>query len=272
MAASVDDEQLVTKVIAGHSTLHMAAPNGQWGSVIFKTTSNGMQSNATVRSDTARFTRRKFRVVRMRGVPKITKQTRMLPTTLTRNTITKMVYSTIWSQVIPNSGLLNVEWLLIWKSSEIFGLKTMFWSKYSRVRSFTGSNTSPKFVFVNVHLLKTCKKAKEQLSVIYKHISESMKLQFFSDSFLSYINCISLWIQENKLFLNMNKTEYVIYGSHQRLKREDSISLSYNGSFLTKSESFKYLSVVIDRHLSFNKHASTWSIRSRGNWVLLGVW
>ena len=61
-------------------------------------------------------------------------------------------------------------------------------------------------------------------------------------------------MQENKLFLNMSKTEYVIYGSHQRLKREDSISLSCNGSSLTKSESFKYLGVVIDEHLSLNSH------------------
>ena len=52
----------------------------------------------------------------------------------------------------------------------------------------------------------------------------------------------------------MSKTEYVIYGSHQRLKREDSISLSCNGSSLTKSESFKYRGVVIDQHLSFNNH------------------
>lgn len=58
MAASVADEQLVTKVIAGHRMLHMAAPKGQCGSVIFRTTSNGMQSSDTVRSDTAKFTRR----------------------------------------------------------------------------------------------------------------------------------------------------------------------------------------------------------------------
>ena len=42
--------------------------------------------------------------------------------------------------------------------------------------------------------------------------------------------------------------------SHLRLKREDSISLSCNESSLTKSESFKYLGVVIDQHLSFNDH------------------
>ena len=65
------------------------------------------------------------------------------------------------------------------------------------------------------------------------------------------INRISSWMQENKLFLHMSKTEYV---AHQRLKREDSISLSCNESSLTESESFKYLGVVIDQHLSFNNH------------------
>ena len=34
------------------------------------------------------------------------------------------------------------------------------------------------------------------------------------------INRISSWMQGNKLFLSMSKTEYVIYGSHQRLKPE----------------------------------------------------
>ena len=65
------------------------------------------------------------------------------------------------------------------------------------------------------------------------------------------INRISSWVQENKLFLHMSKTEYV---AHQRLKREDSISLSCNEFSLTESESFKYFGVVIDQHLGFNNH------------------
>ena len=52
----------------------------------------------------------------------------------------------------------------------------------------------------------------------------------------------------------MSETEYVICGSHTRLMREDSISLSCNGSSLTESESFKYLGVVIDLQLSPNNH------------------
>jgi len=54
------------------------------------------------------------------------------------------------------------------------------------------------------------------------------------------INRISSWMQENiKLFLNISKTEYVIYGLHQRLKKEDSVILSCNGSRLMESDSFK---------------------------------
>lgn len=68
MAARVAAEQFVKSVIAGHRTLHMAAPSGHTGNVTFNTTSNGMQSSATIKSDTARLTSRKLRVVRMRGV------------------------------------------------------------------------------------------------------------------------------------------------------------------------------------------------------------
>lgn len=55
----------------------------------------------------------------------------------------------------------------------------------------------------------------------------------------------------------MSKTEYVIYGSHQRLKKEDSVILSCNGSPVTESDSFKYLGVVIDKHLQ--KQQSYWA-------------
>ena len=40
------------------------------------------------------------------------------------------------------------------------------------------------------------------------------------------INRISSLMQENKLFLSMSKTEYVIYGSYQRLRRQDRIQRS----------------------------------------------
>ena len=82
---------MVTDVIVGQSILHIAAPNGHLGKVNLRTTSKGMHSKATVRSATAKFTRRKLRVVRMLRVCMTTRQTRVLPTTLTK----KIVDSTV---------------------------------------------------------------------------------------------------------------------------------------------------------------------------------
>lgn len=58
MAASVAAEQFVTKVMAGHSMLHMMEPKGQRGDVIFSATSNGMHRSDMVKSDTAKLTNR----------------------------------------------------------------------------------------------------------------------------------------------------------------------------------------------------------------------
>lgn len=100
MAARVAAEQFVKSVIAGHNNLHIAEPSGHTGWVTFKAISNGMHSNATIRSDTARFTSRKFRVVRMRGVCEITRHTRVFPVTPQRKIIAKKVYSVTWVPVI----------------------------------------------------------------------------------------------------------------------------------------------------------------------------
>ena len=114
-------------VIAGHNNLHMAAPSGHTGWVTFKVISNGMHSNATIRSDTARFTSRKLRVVRMRGVCEITRQTRVFPVTPQRKMMAKKVYSVAWIPVIAVSvefviGLVAREYetIFLYKSMVCF--------------------------------------------------------------------------------------------------------------------------------------------------------
>ena len=68
------------------------------------------------------------------------------------------------------------------------------------------------------------------------------------------MNNISTWMQENKLFLNEGKTEYVIYGTWQNPQLQDKTSLLYEGTELNRVLSYKYLGVFIDQHLSFNNH------------------
>lgn len=90
---------MVTDVMVGHSILHITGPRGQRGYVNFKTTSKGIQSIATVRSATARFTSRKLRVVRMRGVRAMTRQTKVFPITLTTKIVVNIVYCTAFSHL-----------------------------------------------------------------------------------------------------------------------------------------------------------------------------
>lgn len=99
---------MVTDVIVGHSILHMADPRGQRGNVIFKATSKGMHSRATVRSATARFTSKKLRVVRMRGVRAMTKQTSVFPMTLTTKIAVNMVYCNTFNHLGWEPGISSL--------------------------------------------------------------------------------------------------------------------------------------------------------------------
>ena len=113
ITASVTAEELVTSVIEGHNILHIAEPSGQSGSVILSTMSNGIHNRATVRSDTARLTRRKFRVVRMRFVPNTTKQTKIFPMVLTANIMANKVNCRMSNHEVLFETALFVELVLI---------------------------------------------------------------------------------------------------------------------------------------------------------------
>lgn len=108
MATRVAEEHVVTDVIVGQSILHMADPSGQRGNVIFKATSKGMHSRATVRSATARLTNKKFRVVRMRGVRAMTKQTRVFPMTLITKIAVNMVYCNTFNHLGSEPGISSL--------------------------------------------------------------------------------------------------------------------------------------------------------------------
>ena len=67
---------------------------------------------------------------------------------------------------------------------------------------------------------------------------------------------LNQWLLNNKLILNEKKTEVMIFGTRQRLMRQniDEFSLEIDGNSIKRTETFKYLSVVFDGILSFNEH------------------
>ena len=72
---------------------------------------------------------------------------------------------------------------------------------------------------------------------------------------LELIN-LSEWLSTNKLILNLKKTEFMVFGTHQRLCRQDidGAHITLGGESVKHCDAFKYLGVVLDNSLSFNLH------------------
>ena len=68
---------------------------------------------------------------------------------------------------------------------------------------------------------------------------------------------VSHWLKENKLFLNLKKTECLLFGTRQRLKisgAAEDFSVTVDGTLIKFSTVFKYLGVMLDNNLTFNEH------------------
>ena len=62
---------------------------------------------------------------------------------------------------------------------------------------------------------------------------------------------LSLWFKENKLSLNVGKTNFVMI--HRR-RQNIRLQLKLNGALLEQKDSIKYLGVVIDQKLNWKSH------------------
>ena len=67
---------------------------------------------------------------------------------------------------------------------------------------------------------------------------------------------IAAWCKNNKLTLNANKTEYVIYGTKIRKSKAPQISLSIDGATIKEVEAYKYLGTTLDSTLTAKSQLS----------------
>ena len=65
---------------------------------------------------------------------------------------------------------------------------------------------------------------------------------------------IECWLPQNSLFLNVYKTEAMVFGTSPRLSNINSFTNSVNGTSTKRESQFKYLGVVFDERLSWNDH------------------
>ena len=73
-----------------------------------------------------------------------------------------------------------------------------------------------------------------------------------SDIINSELYTISNWFKLNKLSLNENKTKAMVFCSKQN--RSIQIDLSIGGTQIEFVEEFKYLGIILDRHLTWKPH------------------
>ena len=64
---------------------------------------------------------------------------------------------------------------------------------------------------------------------------------------------ITDWLNANRILLNVNKTEYIIFRS-PRKQFDYNINIKLNGKRLYPSTYIKYLGVLLDEHLSWKPH------------------
>ena len=68
------------------------------------------------------------------------------------------------------------------------------------------------------------------------------------------LNLIGRWLCDNNLFLNVAKTESMLFGTVARLKNVDRFQIQVHGHTIRRVFEFRYLGIVFDEHVNWNAH------------------
>ena len=72
---------------------------------------------------------------------------------------------------------------------------------------------------------------------------------------------VSEWFSRNLLRLNISKSNFVIFGSPQKLNRIQGISVKVEGTSIERSQSYKYLGVTLHQSMSWADHVDDISMK-----------
>ena len=79
-------------------------------------------------------------------------------------------------------------------------------------------------------------------------------LDYLISNMNSQLTKLHYWMSANKLILNVDKTNFMIFGT--RHINNDTLHLYYNNQAINRVSSTKFLGVVIDEKLSWNHHTN----------------
>ena len=68
------------------------------------------------------------------------------------------------------------------------------------------------------------------------------------------LNKLQDWTISNRLCLHSGKTEFVLFGTRQKISSVDSFQLYFNDEQIKKVQSYEYLGAMLDENLNFKEH------------------
>ena len=90
----------------------------------------------------------------------------------------------------------------------------------------------------------------DDTNIFYAHRDLHTLIKTLNDE----LSQLGNWFSANKLSLNLNKTNFILFTHRQRKISTKNVDISFNGSPVTRITHTKFLGVVIDEHLTWNYH------------------
>ena len=84
------------------------------------------------------------------------------------------------------------------------------------------------------------------------------------------LNAVGEWFSLNRLLVNCDKTNVMLFGSKQRLARSQGLSLFLLGKLLELSNTVKYLGLIFDASMDLHEHINNISNKVTRRLNLLG--
>ena len=68
---------------------------------------------------------------------------------------------------------------------------------------------------------------------------------------------LKVWMNENRLKMNNDKTEFILFGSKPQLDKCTTKTLSINNTEIKLADKIKYLGVLLDQQLNLKQHITS---------------
>jgi len=93
----------------------------------------------------------------------------------------------------------------------------------------------------------------DDTNIFYSHKCLDTLFQIVNDELAH----IADWFSANKLSLNLDKTNYILFKSHRKTIPPGQYELNINGTTISEVSSAKFLGVYVDCHLTWEKHIAS---------------